>query len=100
MQQILLNPLNGYKIKQLKTFKVVTECGGFSSAQAVLNISRTTISNHIAALESQLNVVLCERGKAGYSLTEEGRVVYDQTCQLLTQLEQLGKEVNNLGQSS
>lgn len=96
MASVSLYQLESIKLKQLKTFKSVVDCGGFTSAEKVLKISRPTISNHIAELESHLNVVLCKRGRGGFSLTEEGRVLYDQTCQLLINLDQFCNALNNI----
>ncbi|CAH0527434.1 hypothetical protein CTH30272_01077 [Allocatenococcus thiocycli] len=42
--------IGDYEIKQLKIFKVVADCGGFSAAETELNVSRSTISIHISAL--------------------------------------------------
>lgn len=98
MAAFSLGQLGDIEIKQLKIFKAVTECGGFSAAETELNISRPTISNHISALESRLNITLCKRGRGGFSLTEEGAVVFEQTCQLLNRMEQFRNVINNLGE--
>ncbi|MEH6443719.1 MAG: LysR family transcriptional regulator [Oceanospirillaceae bacterium] len=98
MKKLPLGQICDFELKQLKIFKAVTDCGGFSAAENELNISRPTISNHIATLESRLNLVLCKRGRGGFTLTKEGEVVYEQTCKLLEQLEQAGNIINNLGE--
>ncbi|RTE64769.1 LysR family transcriptional regulator [Amphritea opalescens] len=97
MTKFVLGQLGDIEIKQLKIFKSVVECEGFSAAEVELNISRPTISNHIAALEKRLNITLCKRGRAGFSLTPEGKVVFDQTTHLLHNLEQFRSTINNLG---
>ena len=97
MQYLSLGQFGDSEIKQLKIFKAVVDCGGFSAAETELNISRPTISNHIANLESRLNMRLCKRGRGGFSMTEEGEVVYEQTNQLLARLEQFRNTINNLG---
>jgi DNA-binding transcriptional LysR family regulator len=91
-----LGQLGDYEIKQLKVFKTVVDCGGFAAAETRLNISRPTISIHIANLESRLNLTLCKRGRSGFSLTEEGAVIYEQTEKLLDMLEGFRNTVNNL----
>ncbi|WP_370298394.1 LysR family transcriptional regulator, partial [Pontibacterium sp.] len=88
-----------FEIQQLKVFNTVVECEGFSAAETELNISRPTISNHIANLESRLDMKLCRRGRGGFALTEEGEVIYEQTKQLLGQLEQFRNTINNLSAS-
>jgi len=94
-----LGQLGDYEIKQLKIFKTVVECKGFSAAETELNISRPTISNHIANLESRLNMKLCRRGRGGFSLTEEGAVIYDQAKDLLNHLDRFRNTINNLSSS-
>lgn len=88
--------IGDYEIKQLKIFKTVADCGGFSAAETELNISRSTISIHISNLESRLNLTLCRRGRAGFALTEEGSVVYDATIKLLGELEDFRNTINDL----
>ena len=69
-------------IKLLRVFAKVVEAGGFSAAQISLNVSQSTISTHMIALEQRLGVKLCLRGRSGFSLTERGELVY-QACQRL-----------------
>ncbi len=59
-------------LRLLRVFRAVADSGGFTNAQAVLNVSPSTISNHMAQLESRLGFKLCERGRAGFRLTERG----------------------------
>lgn len=94
-----LGQVSDFEIKQLKVFLVVVQCGGFSAAETVLNITRSTISIHITNLEARLNLVLCKRGRGGFSLTEEGKVIYDATRKLFTGLEDFRSIVNNLNSS-
>ncbi|MAC46084.1 MAG: LysR family transcriptional regulator [Oceanospirillum sp.] len=94
-----LGQVGDYEIKQLKVFKTVVDCGGFSAAETALNIGRSTISLHISNLESRLNLVLCKRGRAGFSLTEEGAIIYEMTVQLLESLDAFRVTVNNLNSS-
>lgn len=74
-------------LRLLKVFTAVVECGGFTPAEAELGIARTTISTHIASLETRLGLRLCERGRGGFALTEAGRLVYDEALRLGAALE-------------
>ncbi|MET4163382.1 DNA-binding transcriptional LysR family regulator [Marinobacterium sp. MBR-111] len=94
-----LGQVGDYEIKQLKVFTTVVECGGFSAAETELNITRSTISIHIANLESRLNLSLCKRGRGGFSLTEEGRIIYEAAKKLFASLEDFRSTVNNLNSS-
>ncbi len=69
-------------IRQLHVFRAVVECRGFTSAQSVLNIGQSTISNQMAQLETRLGVRLCERGRTGFELTPKGQRVYEETLKL------------------
>ncbi len=95
----ITNPIGqagDYEIRHLRIFKAVVECGGFSAAATELNISRSTISVHISNLESRLNLILCRRGRAGFSLTEEGTVVYEAAIKLLGELEDFRSTITHL----
>ena len=99
MAQVSLNELGqvgDYEIRLLKVFKTVVECGGFSAAETVLNISRSTIRVHMANLGQRLQLQLCSRGRAGFALTEEGAIIYESVRRLFSQLEDFRSTVNAL----
>ncbi|MDO6564468.1 LysR family transcriptional regulator [Amphritea sp. 1_MG-2023] len=81
-------------LRLLKVFKVVVECGGFTPAEIQLNLANSTISNYISDLEKRLDMRLCERGRAGFSLTEQGQTVYSATLELLGALDQFKNTIN------
>jgi len=91
-----LGQVGDFELKQLRVFTTVVQCGGFSAAEAELNITRSTISIHIANLESRLNLKLCHRGRAGFALTEEGRIIYEAAKHLFASVEEFRATVNNL----
>lgn len=64
-------------IKAIRCFIAVVECEGVSAAQAKLNLSQSVISTNLKQLEEQIGVCLCERGRGGFRLTEEGKAVYE-----------------------
>lgn len=78
----MFSNLSDGDIRLLRVFAKVVEAGGFSAAQIELNISQSTISTHMTALEQRLGVRLCQRGRSGFSLTEKGQRIY-QACQRL-----------------
>jgi len=59
-------------LKLLRIFETIVQCGGFAAAQSTLNIGASSISEYVAQLETRLGVRLCERGRSGFRLTEEG----------------------------
>lgn len=81
-------------IRLLRVFRTVVECGGFSAAEVELNIGRAAISLHMADLERRLGLGLCRRGRAGFRLTDEGRLAYEATLRLLAGLESFRSEIN------
>ena len=93
-----LAQVSDFEIRLLKLFRSVVECGGFSAAESALGIGRSAISQQMSDLEQRLGLRLCQRGRAGFALTEEGREVYQSTLQLLAALESFRTEVNGLHQ--
>ncbi|GAC1030236.1 LysR family transcriptional regulator [Pseudomonas sp. No.21] len=93
-----LAQVSDFDIRLLRIFRSVVECGGFSAAESVLGISRSAISQQMSDLEQRLGLRLCQRGRAGFALTEEGREVYQSSLQLLSALESFRTEVNGLHQ--
>lgn len=93
---IIPRQISEYDLRLLRIFKVVVECGGFSAAESVLNITRSTISVHMSNLESRMKVRLASRGRGGFSLTEEGRTVYEAMQVLFQSLNDFSQLVQNL----
>ncbi len=93
-----LAQVSDFDIRLLKLFRCVVESGGFSAAESVLGIGRSAISQQMSDLEQRLGLRLCQRGRAGFALTEEGREVYQSTLQLLGAVESFRTEVNGLHQ--
>jgi DNA-binding transcriptional LysR family regulator len=91
-----LAQVSDFEIRLLRIFRSVVECGGFSAAEGVLGIGRSAISLHMSDLEQRLGLRLCQRGRAGFALTDEGREVYQSAQQLLGALETFRSEVNGL----
>ncbi len=56
----------------------------------------STISTHMANLESRVGLTLCRRGRGGFALSERGRLFYDATVRLLNNLEGFLSEVGEL----
>lgn len=94
-----LAQVSDFELRLLKVFRQVVECGGFSVAESVLGISRSAISQQMSDLEQRLGLRLCQRGRAGFALTDEGREVYTASLRLFTALENFRTEVNGLHES-
>jgi len=70
-----INVLKSIDFKRLQIFLTVVECGGFAAAQDKLGIGSASISLHMTELERRLGMVLCKRGRSGFSVTPEGEKV-------------------------
>lgn len=67
----------------IETFVSVVECGGFSDAQFALGVTQSAISIRIRDLEAALGYRVCERGRAGFRLTERGEIAYQKARDIL-----------------
>jgi len=83
-------------IRLLRVFQTIVQAGGISAAELVLNIGRSTISRHLSDLELRLGVKLCERGPAGFSLTNEGQRVHEAASRLIASIENFAVEVSEI----
>lgn len=81
-KRALLGQLSDMDLRLLRVFKAVVDCGGMSAAELELNISLSTISKHIKDLEQRLGLTLCQRGREGFAVTDEGLLIYQKrsTC--------------------
>ena len=99
----MLGNLSESDIRELRVFAKVVEAGGFSAAQIELNVSQSTISTHMTALEQRLGMRLCKRGRSGFSLTDRGQLIYQATQRLFAALDEFRSEAgaarNCYGQS-
>lgn len=82
-----LGQLSKTDLHHLSVFVTVTEAGGFSAAQVTLNVATSTISRQISELETRLDLRLCQRGRSGFRLTDQGETVYKAAKQLFAALE-------------
>ncbi len=96
MRNAPLKRLADADLRLLRIYKTVVEAGGFAAAEVNLGISRAAISMAISDLETRLNLRLCLRGRAGFSVTEEGDQVYQSALQLFTAIESFRTDVNSL----
>ncbi len=82
-----MSRLDTVDIRLLRVFATVVEARGFTAAQTILNVSGSTISNQISALETRLGVKLCQRGRAGFKLTEDGERIFSEAQKLFSAID-------------
>jgi DNA-binding transcriptional LysR family regulator len=71
------------ELRHLKTFKVVTDMGGFTRAAETLGYAQSTITSHIQALEHELGRPLFDRLGKTVVLTSAGERLYAYAAQIL-----------------
>lgn len=92
-------PMTDFDLRSFRLFRAVVQSGGFSAAESVLGISRSAISQQMSDFEARLGLRLCQRGRAGFALTDEGREVYRAVEHVLSVLEGFRAEVDSLHKS-
>ena len=93
-----LSQVSDFDLRLLRVFKTVAECGSFAAAEGALGISRSAISLHMSDLEKRLGMRLCQRDRAGFALTDEGREVLRAGEMVLVAIESFRSEVNLMHQ--
>lgn len=82
-------------LKALKTFHLIVKHGSFNRAADEMNYVQSTVTMQIQKLESDLGMQLIERGRK-LRLTEAGRVFYEQSLQIVKNIEQLQSNLSEL----
>ncbi len=80
-------------LEDLRQFVMVAEKGSFAAAARVLDVVPSTVSKRVASLEEHYGVRLMQRTTRSLSLTEEGRILYDQGRDLLERFRELERRL-------
>ncbi|HEP0584539.1 MULTISPECIES: LysR family transcriptional regulator [Klebsiella] len=84
------------KLRGMETFVAVVECGSFTGAATRLEMSAVMVGKYIALLEGQLGTRLLERNTRRQSLTDAGRVYFDEARRALEQVANAERSVERL----
>lgn len=84
------------KLRGMETFIAVVESGSFTLAASRLEMSAVMVGKYIALLESQLGTRLLERNTRRQSLTDAGRVYFDEAKRVLEQVSVAERAVERL----
>ncbi|MFK7996161.1 MAG: LysR family transcriptional regulator [Granulosicoccus sp.] len=79
--------LTDIDLRLLRIFCTIVDCNGFRNAQLALNMAQSTLSTHMANLESALGSKLCERGRGGFRLTATGEETHLAAVELFRSIE-------------
>ena len=85
------------EIRQLEYFHEIAATGSINEAARRLNMSQPPLSYQIKQLEAELKVKLFERTRAGVTLTEAGKLLYDRTENILSYVRSTELEVSKAG---
>jgi DNA-binding transcriptional LysR family regulator len=83
----VVGSIHDVDLRLLRIFLTIVESGGFSRAQAKLNLSQSAISTYMSQLETRLGTRLCQRGHGVFEITDEGRAVLRAAERLFEALE-------------
>ncbi|WP_039971006.1 LysR family transcriptional regulator [Vibrio halioticoli] len=72
-----IDTLDKRDLRRLELFNAIVENGGISNATLSTGLSQPVLSKELITLEKSLGVTLCNRGRSGFELTDEGKKVYN-----------------------
>ncbi|MGL6105402.1 LysR family transcriptional regulator [Romboutsia sp.] len=82
--------------RKLSYFEAVCRLGNFTKASKELHVSQPSVTMAIRSLEENLNVQLIKRNREGIVLTAEGEILYKKTQHILSELEEVKKEIQTI----
>ncbi len=83
----------------MATFVGVVRSGSFASASRLLQLPKSTVSQHVSRLEATLGARLLERTTRALRLTNAGAAYYERCVRILTEVEEANAAVKDLGTS-
>ena len=83
-------------LRLLRVYQAVVRNRGLANAQDELGVTQATISNQLSQLEMRLGMRLCERGRSGFSLTEDGRLIFDASQNLFRSIDNFRSVVGSV----
>lgn len=84
-------------LRQLRYFVAVATTRNFTRAAEQMHIAQPPLSRQIQQLEEELGVQLIQRNIRPVRLTEEGRLFYEQSLQVLHRVEQMKNSAQQAG---
>jgi len=84
-------------VETLKYFQYIAKYKNITQAAKHLYISQSTLSRHIMTLENELGVRLFERNNKMVTLTEAGKILYNDSDSLIDHMDSLTKNVISAG---
>ena len=82
----------------LRVFSEIARAGGVSEAARKMGRKQPAVSLALKRLEAHLGARLCERGPAGFRLTEEGEFIADVTGRMVQLVEGIPGRITQLSE--
>ena len=82
----------------LRVFSEIARAGGVSEAARKMGRKQPAVSLALKRLEAHLGARLCERGPAGFRLTEEGEFIADLTGRMVQLVEEIPGRITQLSE--
>lgn len=84
-------------IRQLRYFVAIAEEGSLSAAAQRVNVAQPSLSQHVIALEGELDVKLLERSPRGVTLTGPGELLLSHARQIIAAMRNAKEAVRQSG---
>lgn len=85
--------------KQLETFITIVKTKSFTKAAEILYITQPSVTNHIQALETELNTSLFVRTRRSVTLTQAGNIVYKHALNIMASYEEIINDLDIYSQN-
>lgn len=85
--------------KQLETFITIVKTKSFTKAAEILYITQPSVTNHIQALETELNTALFVRTRRSVTLTQAGSIVYKHALNIMGCYEEIVNDLDIYSQN-
>jgi DNA-binding transcriptional LysR family regulator len=82
-----MSNIHNINSSQLELLVALVEQGSFSAAAQALGLTQSAVSHGLARLETELGLVLVERGRRGITLTEAGHHLLPHAREITTRLQ-------------
>lgn len=86
-------------LAHLKTFVAVVRCQSISRAAIELHLTQPAVTKHLQALERHYGRTLVERAGRDVHLTEEGKILYRHTLEVLRILSEVETDLTEAGET-
>lgn len=85
---------------EMQTFNAVVDAGSFVKAADALAMSKAAVSRYVVDMETRLGVRLLHRTTRRLSLTDEGRIFYVRSKELLAELAEAEDEITSRSEAA